>query len=81
MPDHNPLRDEWCAAFQRGQSYSQVRSTKDRIIRFCQTFIPMVLAWNLLPFAWYWRLAIVLLVVPWGVGVVVAMYREPPWRS
>ena len=34
-----------------------------------------MLAWNLLPIAWYWRIGIIL-VLPFVIGLIVALYRE-----
>jgi hypothetical protein len=72
MPD--TLRNEWRESFHRGESYAQIHSPKDALVRFCQVGIPAVLAWNL-PIAWYWRIGIIL-ALPFVVGVIVALYRE-----
>jgi hypothetical protein len=72
MPD--TVRDEWRESFRRGEAYAQIRSTKDTLVRFCQVGIPAVLVWNL-PIAWYWRIGVIL-VLPFVVGMIVALYRE-----
>jgi hypothetical protein len=72
MPDTRP--DDRREAFHRGQTYAQIHSTKDGLVRFCQVAIPAVLVWNL-PIAWYWRIGAIL-VLPFLVGMNVAIYRE-----
>jgi len=67
--------EEWHQGIRRGETYAQIHSTKDAVVRFCQVGIPTLLAWNLLPIAWYWRIGIIL-VLPFVIGLIVALYRE-----
>src|SRR5438270_6717340 len=67
--------EEWHQGIRRGETYAQIHSTKDAVVRFCQVGIPTLLAWNLLPTAWYWRIGTIL-VLPFVIGLIVALYRE-----
>src|SRR5437868_5833281 len=61
--------EEWHQGIRRGETYAQIHSTKDAVVRFCQVGIPTLLAWNLLPIAWYWRIGIIL-VLPFVIGLL-----------
>jgi hypothetical protein len=67
-------REGFRKSVRRGEAYAQIHSTKDALVRACQIGIPAALVWNV-PIAWFWRISIIL-VLPFVVGMIVAMYRE-----